>query len=174
MLSRSTFRRAERPARVRTPAVPIPVDQRRGVMVRCDAPAASVPKTEPKRNRALLDLARGMPCLLRLPGLCQGGTETTVAAHSNQAIHGKAGARKADDQYSAWACMACHCWLDSGPAPRTEKDRAFERAHLRQVEAWRVIAIDSKRSQRDRDAAQWALSQLNATPAINPFDLEPT
>jgi hypothetical protein len=174
MLPRSTFRRAERPARVRAAAVPIPVDQRRGVIVRCDAGTAADAKTEPKRNRALLDLARGMPCLLRISGVCQGGAETTVAAHSNQAIHGKAGARKADDQYSAWACMACHCWLDSGSAPRTEKDRAFERGHLRQVEAWRLIATDPKRPQRDRDAAQWALTQLNATPSFDPFELDPT
>ncbi len=38
-LRNSSFKRPERPAHVRTPAVPIPLDQRRGVIARCDGMA---------------------------------------------------------------------------------------------------------------------------------------
>lgn len=58
------------------------------------------------RNRALLDLAHGKACLLQIPDVCIGGTETTVACHSNQARHGKAGWLKAHDWAAAWGCSA--------------------------------------------------------------------
>ena len=123
------------------------------------------PKTIQHRNSTLLAMAKGMPCLLRVPGVCQGGTETTVAAHSNLSIHGKAGARKADDQYSVWGCMACHIgWLDQGRAPRAAKKAAFMAAHMRQVEEWRFIAADMGNPISNRNAALWALALLNATP----------
>jgi len=121
------------------------------------------PKTEPKRNPALLEMARGMQCLLRVPGVCVGGTESTVACHSNLSVHGKAGARKADDCYTVWGCAACHRWLDQGPAPAAEKEVAFMTGHLRQVGAWRGIAAFDP-FLRDKNAAQWALDQLGATP----------
>jgi hypothetical protein len=126
--------------------------------------AAAAPKTEPKRNQALLDMARGRHCLLSVPGICTHDTATTVAAHSNLSIHGKAAARKADDCYSVQSCMACHRWLDQGPAPADVKELAFTLAHLDQVVEWRRIAADVGEPRRFRTAAQWALDQLNATP----------
>lgn len=123
-----------------------------------------IPKTEPHRSRALLDMARGRQCLLRVPGQCLGGTETTVACHSNKAAHGKAGARKADDEYSVWGCFGCHGWLDQGKAPGHTKDMVFMRAHADQVLEWRRIASSSSQPARDRMAARWALDNLNATP----------
>ena len=128
---------------------------------------ASHPKPAHQQNRRLLDLARGMPCLMRMPGICNRDPETTVAAHSNSRAHGKAGARKADDQYSVWSCHACHTWLDQGPAPRAQKDAAFMRAHLDQVLMWRAIATDNRRPDADRRAARWALDHLNATPVAS-------
>lgn len=122
-----------------------------------------LPKTEPKRNPHLLAMANGMPCLMRVDGVCNGDKRTTVAAHSNLSIHGKAKGRKADDQYSVWACAACHGWLDQGKAGAVEKERAFMAGHVRQVEAWRGIATHDPFI-KDRDAAQWALDQLAATP----------
>jgi hypothetical protein len=128
----------------------------------------AAPKTEPKRNRALTDLARGEACLLKVPGICNGDRRTTVACHSNLGIHGKAKSRKADDQYSVWGCGACHFWLDQGPAPADVKELAFTLAHIDQVQAWRHIAGDpfgmSHKTPKQRKAAQWALDQLGATP----------
>lgn len=122
------------------------------------------PKAKAHRNPALLEMARGRHCLLRVPGVCRGGTETTVAAHSNWACHGgKGGARKADDEYSVWGCSACHIgWLDQGPAPKSVKQSVFMRAHADQVLEWIRIARDQSEVQRFRLAAQWALDQLNA------------
>jgi hypothetical protein len=125
-----------------------------------------IPRTEPHRSRALLDMARGRQCLLRVPGVCVGGTETTVACHSNKAAHGKAGARKADDEYSVWGCFGCHGWLDQGKAPMHTKDMTFMRAHADQVLEWRRIARSSIEPARDRLAALWALDYLNAIPVI--------
>lgn len=68
------------------------------------------------RNRALLNLANGKPCLLQIPDVCIGGTQTTVACHSNQARHGKAGWLKAHDWATAWGCVACHAYIDQNAA----------------------------------------------------------
>lgn len=120
------------------------------------------PKTHAKRCPALLEMARGRMCLIRLPGCCMGRTDTTVAEHSNLAIHGKAKARKADDCYSVWACANCHAWLDQGPATKREKEAAFMAAHSLQVLAWRQIVNDPTEPRRFQDAAQWALTELGA------------
>lgn len=47
------------------------------------------PKEPRQRNPHLLKMAQGEPCLLRIPGVCNGDSDTTVAAHSNQSAHGK-------------------------------------------------------------------------------------
>ena len=161
-MKNSSFKRAAyvRPA----PSIPRPVRSVAPTVI--EGSVLARPKTEQHRNRRLLDLARGQPCLLRVPGVCQGGTETTVAAHSNLSIHGKAGARKANDQYSVFGCVACHGWLDQGPAPRAKKAAAFMVGHMRQVEQWRLIAGDVGFPMADRKAALWALELLSATSTI--------
>ena len=55
----------------------------------------SYPKKPRQRNPTLLNMAKGEPCLLRVPGVCNGDSDTTVAAHSNQSAHGKGKAMKA-------------------------------------------------------------------------------
>lgn len=137
---------------------------RAAVLADCAGPAQACAKSEPHRNRHLLDMARGQRCLLRVPGVCIGGTDTTVACHSNLSAHGKAGARKADDEYHCAGCFACHTWLDAGPADATLKELAFMQAHLLQVEIWRAIVADQSQPAKDRAAAQWALDRLNASP----------
>lgn len=124
----------------------------------------AMPKTIAHRNSHLREMARGMPCLLCVPGVCTQDRATVVCCHSNSSAHGKAGARKADDHYSVWGCFACHSWLDTGKAPAAAKTSAFMRAHLAQVLEWRSIAFDTRSAPKDRAAAQWALERLNATP----------
>lgn len=54
----------------------------------------------------LRKLARGKPCMVRLP-CCNGDPETTVLAHYR--LSGTCGAgMKPDDLQAAWACSACH------------------------------------------------------------------
>jgi hypothetical protein len=126
--------------------------------------AVAAPKSEPYRDRALLDMAAGRPCLLLVPGICNHRQDTTVACHSNLGVHGKAGARKADDHFTCWGCAACHRWLDQGRADAFLKETAFMQAHLSQVLAWRQIAADAGEPERFRRAARRALERLNATP----------
>jgi len=129
------------------------------------APVAAIPKTPRREIPHLLDMANGKPCLFQIRDICNHNPATTVAAHSNWSEHGgKGGARKADDCYSAWACHACHTWLDSGPADGELKKVTFMFAHLSQVQHWRAIASDPASKPRDRAAVLLALDHLNATP----------
>lgn len=54
--------------------------------------------------------AKGEPCLVRVPGVCNGNPETVVLAHLNGAGMG----RKQADHKGAYACSDCHAWLDGG------------------------------------------------------------
>lgn len=164
MLKRTGFKKPERQPKV--PALLRPLE-RPVNMTRISTIVRTVPKTVEYRNPHLLTLAMDMPCLLRVPDVCMGNTETTVACHSNLGVHGKAGARKADDHYSVWGCMACHRWLDQDKRPSYEEKAAtFMTAHARQVLQWRKIAADPGRARRDREAVQWALQLLGTTVEI--------
>jgi hypothetical protein len=54
--------------------------------------------------------AKGEDCLVRAPGICNGNPETVVLAH----INGGGIGRKNPDWQGAYACSACHEWLDGG------------------------------------------------------------
>jgi hypothetical protein len=75
------------------------------------------------RNPALLALAEGMPCKLQIPDVCIGGTDTTVACHSNQSRHGKAGWLKAHDWATAWGCVTCHAYIDQNATGATYEEK---------------------------------------------------
>ena len=71
--------------------------------------------------------AKGRPCMVQVPGVCNNSPETTVLAHLN--VPGLN--VKAHDLHGAWACSNCHAWLDYGWAlaskfghsvSRTERD----------------------------------------------------
>lgn len=64
------------------------------------------------RSKKVRDSARGAECCLRLPGICQGGTETTVWAHLNGAAFGKGMGVKAHDIFGFPACHNCHLAYD--------------------------------------------------------------
>lgn len=83
------------------------------------------------RSPALLRLARGQSCT----NCPSEDDDTTVAAHSNWADHGKGMSIKAHDCYIAFLCFRCHSWLDQGtgrdPTGRYtvyEKREMFDRA----------------------------------------------
>lgn len=86
--------------------------------------------TDNYRNRALLDLARGAPCM----GLhCRAGADgTVVAAHSNSHIHGKGARMKAHDWAIAFLCHKCHSMLDQGAQlSRDEREEFWRDAAIR-------------------------------------------
>lgn len=170
MLPRTTFKQPARPER----------QPRAWPGVQTFAPTADMripitaqPKTTAKRNPHLLTMARGQPCLLMVPPCFSHRTDTTVAAHSNWAIHGKAKGRKADDCYVIYSCVACHSWLDTGSATKAQKQAAFMAGHFRQVLVWRQIAGDATAPAKDRAAALWALEHLGAWPETTTFEGTP-
>ncbi|WP_368910205.1 DUF1364 domain-containing protein [Proteus penneri] len=51
--------------------------------------------------------ARGRECQIRIPGVCNGNSETVVLAHYR--MSGICGTGiKPNDIFGAWACSACH------------------------------------------------------------------
>lgn len=78
-----------------------------------------------------LAACRGEQCYLRVQEHCHYSPETVVPCHSNQSKHGKGMGLKAKHEYTVPGCMACHAWLDQGPALREEKVAAWDRAYER-------------------------------------------
>ena len=117
-------------------------------------------KKKAYRNRALLDMARGRECLLKIPGVCNHNPETTVACHSNQSKHGKGAGLKASEEFCVWGCSACHREIDQGTRAKAEKFAVFDIAHVRQIAQWVYIAQDASEPRRFRDAAKGALVEL--------------
>lgn len=62
------------------------------------------------RSAALMNAAYGMPCSLRLPGICNHNPHTSVMAHLPGI--GKGVATKVSDLHTAFACSACHDAID--------------------------------------------------------------
>ena len=54
--------------------------------------------------------AKGQDCQVRIPGVCNRNPETVVFAHLNGGGMGM----KHSDIHGAYACSACHTWLDGG------------------------------------------------------------
>lgn len=80
------------------------------------------------RSRKLLDLAHEAPCMLQIEGVCQNGLNPSVPAHSNSQRHGRGVGHKSADCFVVAACTACHSWLDTGGATRSDKQERFLQA----------------------------------------------
>ena len=91
-------------------------------------------KSKPKRvtvaeGSKYLAACRGEDCFAHIVGVCWGGTESVIPAHSNQSRHGKSMGRKADHIFTVPMCFACHQWTDQGSATREEKFALWDRAY---------------------------------------------
>jgi hypothetical protein len=53
--------------------------------------------------------ARDKPCMLRIPGVCNGNKATTVLCHIKR---GWAGSPKPPDLCAVWGCCDCHDAID--------------------------------------------------------------
>ena len=71
-------------------------------------PVVLLPKV---RSAALMGAAAGMPCSLRLPGICNHNAATTVMCHLPGI--GKSVASKVSDLHTAFGCSACHTAIDT-------------------------------------------------------------
>lgn len=72
------------------------------------ADAMSLQKQQRHESRHLRDSARGQPCLVRIPGICNHDPATTVLAHLNG---GGMGTKKSD-LFGAFCCSDCHDVID--------------------------------------------------------------
>lgn len=72
-------------------------------------PLSLLPKV---RSKAVTDAARGQPCTLRLPGVCNFNEETVVLAHLPST--GKGMGTKSSDIHAVFACSDCHDAMDRG------------------------------------------------------------
>ena len=59
----------------------------------------------------LRKLARGKPCMIRLPG-CTHDRSTTVLAHYRLAGYSGVGLKPDNFAFGAWACSHCHDTVD--------------------------------------------------------------
>lgn len=83
----------------------------------------------------LRKLARDQDCTVRLPGICNGNPETVVLAHFRLAGISGMGC-KSPDFIGAWACSACHSYVDSHKDADTQL--AFAQGVFRtQNELWK-------------------------------------
>ena len=85
------------------------------------------------RNKKLTQFARDRACTLRIPGVCDGGGETSVWAHSNSQRHGKGMGIKAHDIFGCIACHGCHQWLDTSHELKYDKEALFREAWERSL-----------------------------------------
>ena len=78
------------------------------------------------RQTKLTKAARGRDCQVRVPGVCNGNPETTVLAHYRLAGTSGMGCKPIDFQ-GAWACSACHDYVDGRRGSRRADDRLVAR-----------------------------------------------
>lgn len=64
------------------------------------------------RSKKILAHAKGQPCTLRFPGICNNNPETTVACHIRDQHKGMG--IKASDYSVVFGCSDCHRHLDEG------------------------------------------------------------
>lgn len=95
-------------------------------------PTAEIPLV---RSSAILRHAKGQPCTLRFPGICNANPETTVACHIRDAHKGMG--IKASDYSVVFGCSDCHRILDEGFRPPLWPDivRALQ-------ETWGILIRD--------------------------------
>jgi hypothetical protein len=116
------FKRPARPER-QPMAWPSPV--RGGVSTPCSTVVVGSSKFAYIRSPKLLKACRAIPCQH-----CGRQDGTVVAAHSNQAKHGKGRGIKASDVFVASLCFVCHAELDQGVGMLLAERRAmWDAAH---------------------------------------------
>lgn len=85
----------------------------------------------PKMTKAR-KLAKGQPCMIRIPGICNGNPETTVLAHYRLAGYCGTG-MKPPDEMGALACSACHDAVDGRSDPRRYQQSVIRLMHAEGV-----------------------------------------
>lgn len=66
--------------------------------------------------------AQGQPCLVRIPGVCDGGGETTILAHYRLSGYCGTGIKPGDYAFGAFCCARCHDAVDGRIASGLDRD----------------------------------------------------
>lgn len=74
------------------------------------------------RQTKLTKAARGRDCQIRVPGVCNGNSETTVLAHFRLTGTRCGTGLKPHDLQAAWACSACHDAVDARSKTEFSRD----------------------------------------------------
>jgi len=92
----------------------------------------------------LRNLARDQPCMIRMPGVCNGDNSTTVLCHLRMAgITGMG--MKANDLLGAWGCSACHRYVDThGMDGRTALLEGMARTQAILLERGYITSVRNK------------------------------
>lgn len=122
---------------------------------------AALPKDPHTVNPHLRNLARGEACTgHRYGGYCHCDPATTVWAHTNSLADAKGMAYKASDHLGAFLGYDCHAWIDQGTGTADEKAAFMAAAQERTRDRLREIAASPAVKPWRREAARWALEQL--------------
>lgn len=126
-----TSYRAPRPTAVM--ATPASFD----VAVAVPPPRVKLPKAA-RTQGAIRDSANGEECHVRLPGICNGRTDTTVWSHFPGLDADRGMGLKALDLCGAYACAACHDAVDGRSHTTPGHDRTaillgWMHGHLRSL-----------------------------------------
>jgi|TARA_A100001391_G_C5082480_1_gene280252 hypothetical protein len=104
------------------------------------------------RSKTITQSARGKPCALRLPGICNGNPETTVWAHVNG--FGKGMGVKTHDLLGFPACSACHAAYDQGNERSQYTGDAFRALCETLIALWLVgvlsVPLDKPKPSHER------------------------
>jgi hypothetical protein len=85
-------------------------------------------------SKKLRNSANAQECTLQIPGVCVGGTETTVLCHAPSEAKGIG--NKSPDFWAAFGCHACHDALDQHRFPRADEQFYWLRGIFRTWSIW--------------------------------------
>jgi hypothetical protein len=90
------------------------------------------------RSKALRQSAKGQPCSVRIPGVCNHDKGTTVLAHVNFGGHGMG--TKESDLSACFACSNCHDAID-GRVPWSRNESLIFAAVMRTQHKWIELGL---------------------------------
>lgn len=96
------------------------------------------PSGEDARGRRITQSARGEECDIRIPGVCNHDSTTTVWSHFPGLAGGRGMGLKSNDLCGVYSCFACHEVVDMrAPTPaemsRSEVMLCWHEGHLRSL-----------------------------------------
>ncbi len=90
-------------------------------------------------SRHLRDSAKGQPCCVRIPGVCNYDNATTVLAHLN----GGGVGTKVSDLFGSFCCSSCHDLIDGRTHHSTFTREEVDLMHRQGIERTQQYWLDA-------------------------------